>query len=189
MASVAETCMTVEGLMELADQPGKRELVNGEIIEMGASKPRQGRIASRIGARLTQWAEATGLGEVYTETMFEIGENVRIPDVAVVAAERIPDEGEPDGPWPFAPDVAIEVISPSNDYEDLMAKTIEYLEAGARQVWLVSPTAQTVTIYRSLTDIRAFGPGDEIDGGEALPGFRCPVAELFTLSIRRTHSS
>jgi Uma2 family endonuclease len=186
MVTVTEARMTVEDLMKLTDQPGKRELVNGEIIEMGASKPRQGRIASQIGARLTQWAQATGQGAVYSETMFEIGEDVRVPDVAFVAAERIPEEGEPDRPWPFAPDVAIEVVSPSNDYEDLMAKTIEYLKAGVRQVWLVSPTAQTVTVYRSLTDVQVFGIGDEIDGGEVLPGFRCPVADFFTLSVRRS---
>jgi Uma2 family endonuclease len=178
--------MTVEDLIKLADLPGKRELVDGEIIDMGGSKPRQGRIASRIVIRLGQWAEATGLGEVYGETFFQIGENVRVPDVAFVAAERIPEEGEPDGPWPFAPDVAVEVISPSNDYEALMAKVIEYLEAGVRQVWLASPTAQTISVYRSLTDVKVYGLGDEIDGGEVLPGFRCPVADFFTPSARRS---
>jgi Uma2 family endonuclease len=178
--------MTVEDLMKLADQPGKRELVNGEIIDMGGSKPRQGRIAVEIAGTLRQWARATGLGVVYSETFFQIGENVRVPDVAFVAAERIPEEGEPDGPWPFAPDVAIEVISPSNDYEAVMAKVIEYLEAGVRQVWLASPTAQAISVYRSLTDVKVYGPGDEIDGGDAVPGFRCPVADLFTLSVRRS---
>jgi Uma2 family endonuclease len=186
MATVTETRMTVEDLMELEGQPGKRELVNGEIIEMGIVKPRPGRIASQIGARLTQWAGATGRGAVYTETGFQIGDDVRGPDVAFVAAERIPEEGEPDRYWPFAPDVAIEVVSPSDDYEALMTKIIDYLRAGVRQVWLVSPTAQTVTIHRSLTEVKVFGMGDEIDGGEVLPGFRCPVAELFALSVRRS---
>jgi Uma2 family endonuclease len=176
--------MTVEDLMKLEDQPNKYELVNGEIVDMGIAKPRQGRIAGRIGARLGQWAETTGRGEVYTETGFEIGENVRGPDVAFVSAERIPPEGEPDRYWPFAPDVAVEVISPSDDYEAVLAKTMEYLNAGVRQVWLVSPTAQTVTIHRSRTDVQVFGIGDEIDGGEGLPGFRCPVADLFSLSVR-----
>jgi Uma2 family endonuclease len=82
--------------------------------------------------------------------------------------------------------VAIEVVSPSDDYEALMTKIIDYLRAGVRQVWLVSPTAQTVTIHRSLTEVKVFGMGDEIDGGEVLPGFRCPVAELFALSVRRS---
>jgi Uma2 family endonuclease len=123
---------------------------------------------------------------VYTETGFHIGENLRVPDVAVVTVERIPEAGEPDSYWPFAPDIAIEVISPSDDYEAVLAKTMEYLLAGTRQVWLLSPTAQNVSVYCSRTDVRVFGVGDEIDGGEVLPGFRCAVADFFALPARRS---
>lgn len=182
--SVTKTRMTIDDLMKIADRPGKRELVDGEIIEMGIAKPRQGRIVGNVFAELKQWAKTTGRGEVYVETGFQIGEDLRVPDVAVVAVERIPEEGEPDQYWPFAPDVAVEGISLTHDYEAVLAKTKEYLQAGTPQVWLISPTAQTVTVYRSLTNVRVFGSDDELDGGEELIGFRCPVADLFAISGR-----
>jgi Uma2 family endonuclease len=183
--SAVKERLTIEDFMEVADLPGKRELVDGEIIEMGAVKPRQGRVARRISTRLGQWAESTGRGEVYNETGFRVGENLRVPDVAYVSIERFVVEGEPDSFWPFAPDVAIEVISPSDDYEAVLTKTMEYLSAGTRQVWLLSPTAQNVSVYRSRTDVRVFEIGDEIDGGDVLPGFRCAVADFFAFPSRR----
>src|SRR5206468_5713680 len=92
----------------------------------------------------------------YPETNFQIGRNERIPDLAFVAATRIPPEGEPETKWPIPPDLAVEVVSPNDLYEKVYAKVVEYLAAGVQQVWLVSPEHHTVTIYRSAMDITAF---------------------------------
>ena len=87
---------------------------------------------------------------------FQIGGNERIPDLAFISAARIPPEGEPETKWPIPPDLAVEVMSPNDLYERVYAKLLEYLAAGVKQVWLVSPEHHTVTIYRSATNITAF---------------------------------
>ena len=79
----------------------------------------------------------------------------------------------------FAPDLCVEIVSPSNTSAEIHEKVLEYLEAGTRFVWVVHPEAKTVTEYRSPTEIRIFRLTDELNGGEILPGFRTPLASLF----------
>ncbi|MEK7833611.1 MAG: Uma2 family endonuclease, partial [Acidobacteriota bacterium] len=81
------------------------------------------------------------------------------------------------------PDLAIEIISPSDFYEKVYAKAMEYLAAGVKQVWVISPENQVVTIYRSATNIIAFPPDSELVSEDLLPGFRCSLKEIF---FRRT---
>jgi Uma2 family endonuclease len=123
---------------------------------------------------------ANQLGELYAESSFQIGANERIPDLAFVLAARIPPEGEPDTKWPMPPDLAVEVISPNDLYEKVYAKAMEYLAAGVKQVWLVSPEHHTVMIYRSATHITAFAGDGELISEDLFPGFRCPLREIFT---------
>ncbi|HKY60354.1 MAG TPA: Uma2 family endonuclease [Gemmatimonadota bacterium] len=80
---------------------------------------------------------------------------------------------------PFAPDLCVEIVSPSNTPAEIHEKVLEYLEGAARLVWVVHPEAETVTEYRSPTEIRIFRVTDDLDGGETLSGFRAPVASLF----------
>ena len=130
--------------------------------------------------QLVNFVEAHGLGGVYgPDTTFLIGHNERLPDVSFVAAARIPAEGEPEGIWPMAPDLAVEIISPNDLYEKVHSKMREYFAAGGRQVWLISPEHKTVTILHSPTQIIILTEEDELTGGDLLPGFRCPVRELF----------
>ncbi len=104
-----------------------------------------------------------------------------MPDVAFVSAARIPPEGEPETAWPIAPDLAVEVISPNDPYEQVHLKLREYFAAGVREVWLVSMAQRTVTIHHSpsLTDTVTLTENDELTSEALLPGFRCRVAELF----------
>jgi len=118
-------------------------------------------------------------------TSFQIGANERIPDLAFVSAARIPPEGEPDTKWPMPPDLAVEVISPNDLYEKVYAKVMEYLGAGVKQVWLVSPEHHTVTIYHSATHITAFAGDGELVSEDLFPGFRCPLREIFTSPLSR----
>ena len=73
------------------------------------------------------------------------------------------------------PDLAVEVISPNDLYEKVYAKAMEYLAAGVKQVWLVSPEHHTITIYRSATNITAFAGDGELVSEDLFPGFRCPL--------------
>lgn len=83
-------------------------------------------------------------------------DTVRGPDVFFLAAERIPEEGLPTGFIQGAPDLAVEVVSPNDTVAEIQAKVQEYLEHGTRLVGILEPTTRTVTVYRSLSDIRIF---------------------------------
>ncbi len=111
-------------------------------------------------------------------------DKIRSPDVSFIRKERLPEGQLPKGFADFAPDLAVEVLPPEplpEDIMDLGQKLGEYLVAGVQQVWLVDPKKQTVTVYRSLTDVRVYGAGEELEGGDLLPNFRCKVADLFTV--------
>lgn len=170
----------MQGTIELALDPERSyEIVNGVPAEKEMPGARHGGISSRLGRRLGAYVEDHGLGEVYVETSFQIGAQERIPDLAFIAAARIPSEGEPETKWLIAPDLAVEVISPTDFYEKVHAKALEYLTAGVKQVWIVSPENQIITVYRSATDITAFPPEGELVSEDLLPGFRCALREIF----------
>jgi Uma2 family endonuclease len=155
------------------------ELVDGVPEEKEMPGARHSGVCGRLDRRLGTYVEANALGEVYPEASFQIGNHERIPDLAFVSAERIPPEGEPETKWPMPPDLAIEVISPNDYYEKVHAKALEYLSAGVRQVWMVSPENQIITVYRSAINITAFPPESELVCEDLFPGFRCPLGEIF----------
>jgi len=156
------------------------EIVAGQPEEKAMGGARHGGIGARLLSRLCSYVEAQRLGGVYgPDTSFQIGPNERLPDIAFVAADRIPPEGEPEGMWPFAPDLAVEILSPTDLHEKVSGKIREYFAAGVRQVWLISPEYKTVTIYQSPTQVRMLTEEVELSSDEILPGFRCHLRELF----------
>lgn len=175
--------MTAVELLHLPQDGVRYELVKGELLEMSPTGPRHGRIAMRLGALLEQYARQQKLGVVYAaETGFKLQENpdtVRAADAAFVAQERIPPEGEPEGYWAIAPDLVVEVVSPSDLALLMQAKVTDWLEAGCRLVWVVYPDTRTVTEYRSLKEAQVLTVDQNLTGGEVLPGFSCAIAEIF----------
>ena len=137
----------------------------------------------RIAARLFQHVEAHNLGTVYAaETGFQLAQDpdtVRALDVAFVSRQRLVAVEEVEGYWPGAPDVAVEVISPSDRYTDVEDKVVEWLEAGSRMVIVVNPRQRLVTVYHSRTDIVMLTEEDTLDGGEVVPGWQLPLKEVF----------
>jgi Uma2 family endonuclease len=142
-----------------------------------------GRLAMRIAAHLFQHVETHHLGTVYAaETGFLLSQDpdtVRAPDVAFVSRQRLEIMGEPDSYWPGAPDVAVEVISPSDRYTDVEDKVVEWLEAGSRMVIVVNPRQRFVTVYHSRTDIIRLTEEDMLEGGDVVPGWQLPISEVF----------
>ena len=110
---------------------------------------------------------------------------VRIPDVSFVSWERVPERGVPEGFWPGAPDLAVEVVSSNDRAEDVRDKVREYLASGTRLVWVLWPKHQSVTIYAAGGATRDLGLDAEQDGGDVLAGFRTPVADLFAVRRQR----
>ena len=159
------------------------EIVDGQPEEKEMPGAKHSGICGRLAIELGLHLKANRLGGLYPEGSLQIGANERIPDLAFVSAARIPPEGEPNTKWPMPPDLAVEVISPNDLYERVYAKVMEYLAAGVKQVWLVSPEHHTITIYRSATNITAFAGDGALVSEDLFPGFRCPLREIFTSPV------
>jgi Uma2 family endonuclease len=104
---------------------------------------------------------------------------VRKPDVSFVRHGRFEDDQLPDGYARIAPDLIAEVISPNDKYEEVDEKIEEYLRAGVRLVWVISPRNHTIRVYRVNGSSHSLRENDELDGEDVVPGFRCPVRDLF----------
>lgn len=175
--------ITAEELLRMPDDGSRCELVRGELRRMSPAGQEHGRIAALLTASLVQHVTARRLGAVYAaETGFQIGRNpdhVRAPDAAFVRQERLVEVGEAQGYFPGAPDLAVEVVSPGDTYAAIEDKVLDWLQAGCPMVVVVNPRRAAVTVYRSRDDARILTAGDVLDGGDILPGWRLPVADLF----------
>jgi Uma2 family endonuclease len=164
---------------------GKRyEIIDGRRVE----KPPMGTFAVFVAAALDQflggYVRANRLGRVFPEMLFRInpeGSPQRRPDVAFVSYGRWPSDrkvADWNG-WDVVPDLAIEVVSPSDSASEVLGKIREYFQAGVRRVWVVYPAERLVYVYESPTKNIILGEGDDLDGGDLLPGFQLSLVELF----------
>jgi len=182
-ASVEADVMPVEIVL---DPERSYEIVNGQPEEKEMPGATHGVIGANLIIKLGVHVESKKLGVICAEASFKIGTNERIPDVSFVATDRIPEEGVPETIWPISPDIAIEIISPSDLHDKVSEKVLEYLEAGVRQVWLVSSKLRSITIFRSLTDVQVFTGDSELVCEDLLPGFRCSLKEIFQTSVQES---
>jgi Uma2 family endonuclease len=172
---------TARGLLEASDL-GRCELLRGELVMMTPAGFEHGAIAGNLFLPLGNFVKERRLGIVMgTETGFQIAQDpdtVRAPDVGFVCADRV--RGVlPRGFFPGAPDLAVEVVSPSDRRAAVLAKVQDWLAAGCRAVWLVDPAERTVSIHDNRGQVRTLSVSDELTGGDVVPGFRLPVAEIF----------
>ncbi len=159
------------------------EVVDGQILEKNMGS-RELEIATILGGYLFQFARAHRLGRALVEFVFRIiveQDMQRRPDVAFVSHARWSyNRRVPDVPvWDMVPDLAIEVISPRNSAFAVQRKVHDYFKAGVTCVWVVYPDQAEVYIYSTPKQVQVLGVGQELDGGDLLPGFRLPVAVLF----------
>lgn len=185
--SVEQKLITAEELWEMPEVPGKRfELVDGELVEMpGAGTPHM-LLMTVIYKLIDAYVLEHDLGQVFPDGESYIlrrsPDRVRIPDVSFVSHARVPDDGMPEGYWPGAPNLAVEIVSSNDNASDLHDKDQDYLDAGTQIVWVVWPRRQSVTVHTPGGTAPELGPEDELDGGDLLPGFRVRVAALFEVS-------
>ena len=168
--------MTLEEFLQ-SDLEGY-EYVKGELIPMPPTSVEHGRISVNLVLPLGLYVRENQLGDIYfPDTGFKVGERVLMPDVAFVSLARMPDD--PSKVFPNPPDLAVEVVSPSDAFRSVVRKALDYLEAGTKMVWIVEPTSQTVRVYRSETPIKVLGINDTLTGEDVVEGFSCQVAQLF----------
>lgn len=177
MSQVAETQGT------LSHPDALYEVVDGRIEEKAEKGSLSTHVAGRLFAEVFLFVKTQRLGRVETEMLYVLDSSrplKRRPDLSFVSYDRWPaKQPMPEGEWEVVPDLAVEVTSPNDLDWDIQRKVREYLKAGVRQVWLVRPPEESVSVYRSVEDIKVFTSSAVLDGGEVLPGFRMALAELF----------
>jgi Uma2 family endonuclease len=159
------------------------EVVHGQRVELPPMSAEATWIAGRLDQRLGPFAEDNRLGTVVPEMLFILDRETdlrRRPDVAFVSAERWPLDRNPPavGDWEVVPDLTIEVVSPNDDMEDVLAKVGEYFDHGVRQVWVVVPGQQQVYVYDARAVVRIVAAPADLET-PLLPGWRLPLAALF----------
>ncbi|MEP7200520.1 MAG: Uma2 family endonuclease [Chloroflexota bacterium] len=177
--------LTAEESLLVADKSRPFELVRGEIVYMDWTGEEHADVAGELFGEMRAYVREHDLGKVYTaDAGFLLAENpdtVRVPDVAFVSWARRGRVEHTAGAVPMPPDLAVEIISPSDTMKAVREKVKEYFEAGVQEVWIIEPWAQTVTkCLGSLLRTQTLGMEDMLDGGELLPGFTMRVAELFS---------
>src|SRR6185295_18273495 len=176
-----EIWMTGEELFRRPDL-NPCELVNGRVVPTMPTGRGHGSSEAKITTRLTTHAEATGRGEVMTG---EVGiyirrdpDTVRAADILFISRERLA-RCAPSGYLDVAPELVVEVFSPTDRWSKVMEKLEDYFSAGVDRVWVLMPSLRRVLAYRSPVDVMQFGEGEILADEEILPGFSVAVAELF----------
>lgn len=176
------TLTTLQQLHAMPDEGRGYELAGGELRRLPLPTYEHGDISTTLATELNLHVRPRGLGKVLVEVHFVLGrdpDQARAPDVAFVRAERLPQGERRRGYFEGAPDLAVEVVSPSDSFRETQEKALLYLSAGSRLVWVVEPEGQTVTVYTPDRVSRVLGIGDTLDGGDVIPGFLLPVRTLF----------
>jgi Uma2 family endonuclease len=173
----------IESLTLQNEPEGPYEVVAGRIVEkqMGAYECW---LAAVLFGSLDPFNRANPCGRVVQEMIFDFRPHVdreRRPDVAFVSFQRWgQDQGIPQTrSWAVIPDLAVEIISPTNTADGVVEKLDEYFTAGVRQVWVVYPRQSKVYVYDSTTAVKVLAPGDHLDCSSILPGLRLSVKEMF----------
>ena len=180
MSSVAQRLLTVEEFWRLPGDGKHRELVRGEVVELPLSGGVHGAVVAALGSTLRSWASGAD-GAVSLKSGYVLARNpdtVRGPDVSYVRADRIPPDGVPQAFWPIAPDLAVEIVSPSETADEVRAKVRDYFAAGTPLVWTIYPRTREVVVHTADGLARAYSDSDTIEHPDVLPGFACAVAEL-----------
>jgi len=175
--------ITANELLQMPDDGFRYELVRGTLRRMAPAGHQHGRIAINLTTPLDQHVRANDLGAVFAaETGFQLEadpDTVRAPDVAFVRKERLDEASENEGFWPGAPDLAVEVISPSDTYTEVEEKVRDWLRFGTRLVLVVNPRTRTVTVHRAPDQHVVLTEGDTLDGGDVVPGWTMAVRAIF----------
>ena len=179
--------MTAEELLAMPDDGFRYELVRGELIRRQYAGMRYAYASSHIMFSLPMHRMSDKLGMSYpAEVGFQIEadpDHVRAPSAAFVGPERMKlvenDDPDCDRYFPGPPDLAVEVAIPSDTYFYIEEKVADWLNTGARMVIVVNADIRTVKMYRSHIDVVILTEADTLDGGDVVPGWRLPVADIF----------
>jgi len=179
----APRLMTADELLAMPDDGNRYELVEGELICMSPSSVWPGIVGGNIfGLLWTFLRRRRGLGICgISEVGFRLAsdpDTVRAPDVWFVRAERVAAQGIPEGFWPGAPDLAVEVLSPSDRFTAVLRKVQDYLSAGTRLIWVIDPQGRSAAVFQPDAMPSLLGEDGMLDGADVLPGFSLRLRDI-----------
>lgn len=166
------------------DEDGRFDLIDGEVIRLSPSMRWHAIVAGRIAFALASYGAQTGYGESPVADggylVAHDPDSVLCPDASFIRTEHVTGFGEGKDDWfPFAPDIAVEVLSPSERRRHVERKVALYLAAGAAMVWIVNPRQRRFTVHEPGKPPSLLREGDTLDGGGGLPGFGVAIATIF----------
>jgi Uma2 family endonuclease len=172
---------------DLLKTPRLCELIDGVLVEK-AMGFYESRLAVVLGCILDAFAEKNHMGIVLGEggLMRVSAGQVRIPDVAFYSWNQFPNKLLPEGQiLDLVPDLAVEILSPTNTKKEMQRKRREYFTGGAQLVWEVEPQSKVVRVFKAADEYETVGEGGTLGGAEVLPGFTLSVTEWFERAGRR----
>ena len=181
--STQKTLLTADEFFRLYSyRDGRYELVDGEVVEMAPVFRRHGRAASNINGAFYLYSRRTGVGWSEVEVGYTVRsgpDTVRGPDVSLVLGSRTQGDEHENGFVIGSPDIAVEVVSPSNTTAEMERKVAEYLAAGSQRVWIAYTSTRTVVVHRADGATLTYTGDDVITDEELLPGFALPLSDIF----------
>jgi Uma2 family endonuclease len=176
MASTAH--LTIEDFERLPNEIAERhELIDGELVEVSGNVPEHNVIRDFLTELLRGFVRTSHLGFVISEQEYDFGGDARGPDVTFFGHEKMPLLAKKKRVQRFVPDLAVEIVSENDTYNQLLKKKEVYLAHGVSEVWIVAPESREVSVYAK--DRRAIlGQHEELTS-QLLPGFKLTVRELF----------
>jgi Uma2 family endonuclease len=175
--------LTAEELLHISDPAHRFELVRGRLVVREPAGFTHGRVGMAVAVELGQYVKRHRLGVVLaadTGYVLQRGpDTVRAPDVSFVSRGRIPDP-EPSSYAELAPDLAVEVLSPSNTQSEIAERIEDLFAAGTRLVWVLDPKTGVTRVHRADGTTDTLAADGVLDGEDVVPGFRCSLREIFT---------
>jgi Uma2 family endonuclease len=175
--------VTADQLFAMPKDGNRYELIEGIVSVMSFAGGEHGQIAGRILRRLGNFVEEKDLGATFAaETGFRIHvspDTVRAPDAAFVSHERLATVESLQGFLPLAPDLAVEVISPSDTFSEVEAKAAQWLDAGTKIVLVADPATFTLRVYKAGADIQVLRKGDTFNAGIVCDDWKLSVDDAF----------
>jgi Uma2 family endonuclease len=175
--------LTADDLLALPDDGNRYELVEGTLVCMPPASYRSGVVALNLGAAMTAYVRQHRLGICSGADggvrLRAEPDTVRAPDVSFIRADRVPPGGLEAGYFAGAPDLAVEVLSPSDRYPEVQRKVQEYLDAGTPLVWVLDPESRSATVTRADGRSTYLGSDGVLDGEDILPGFRIGLTDVW----------
>jgi Uma2 family endonuclease len=175
--------MTADEFLAFPLPDAKGELVRGELRVTPPAGGPHGVTSANLVGMLWAHVKQHSLGRVFADAtgyeLIPLPHTVRVPDLSFVRTERLPARGVVPGLMKMAPDLAVEVLSPSETASEWEEKLDDYLSAGTAAIWVVDPMRRTVMIVSADAPVRWLREGDTLDGGGVVPGFTCAVSDIF----------